>query len=42
MSQMDAGRMPPDQIRKHAPLLAALLALLAAWFAWSGVVQWAE
>jgi phosphomannomutase/phosphoglucomutase len=36
---MDAGRLPQDQLRKRAPLLAALLALLAAWFAWSGVSQ---
>ena len=37
MSHMDAGRM---QLKKRAPLLAVLLALLAAWFAWSGVAQW--
>jgi phosphomannomutase/phosphoglucomutase len=36
---MDAGRSPQDQLRRRAPLLAVLLALLAAWFAWSGVAQ---
>ncbi|WP_372017492.1 phosphomannomutase/phosphoglucomutase [Pseudoxanthomonas sp. 10H] len=40
MSQMDAGRLPPEQLRKRAPLLVLLLGLLAAWFAWSGVTQW--
>ncbi|MBO9716245.1 MAG: phosphomannomutase/phosphoglucomutase [Pseudoxanthomonas sp.] len=40
MSQMDRGRSSPEQIRKRAPLLALLVALLAAWFAWSGVMQW--
>ncbi|GAB3511952.1 phosphomannomutase/phosphoglucomutase [Pseudoxanthomonas daejeonensis] len=40
MSHMDAGRVPAGEFRKRAPLLAALLALLAAWFAWSGVAQW--
>ena len=40
MSHMDAGRMSPAQLKKRMPLLAVLLALLAAWFAWSGVAQW--
>src|SRR5690349_18432529 len=39
MRQMDAGRSPQEQLRRRAPLLAALLAVLAAWFAWSGVAQ---
>ena len=40
MAQMDAGPLSAGQLRRRAPLLALLLALLAAWFAWSGVVQW--
>lgn len=40
MAQMDAGPLSAGQLRRRAPLLALLLALLAAWFAWSGVAQW--
>jgi len=40
MAHMDAGPLSAGQLRKQAPLLALLLALLAAWFAWSGVAQW--
>jgi phosphomannomutase/phosphoglucomutase len=39
MIDMDAG-LSTAQFRKSAPLLAVLLALFAAWFAWSGVAQW--
>ncbi|KAF1685009.1 hypothetical protein [Pseudoxanthomonas taiwanensis] len=37
---MDADRPGLDQLRRSTPWLAALLVLLAAWFAWSGVQQW--
>ncbi|AKC86564.1 phosphomannomutase/phosphoglucomutase [Pseudoxanthomonas suwonensis] len=40
MVQMQAGPLSAGQVRRSAPLLALLLALLAAWFAWSGVAQW--
>jgi len=39
MKQKDAGP-GLSQVRRGALLLAALLALLAGWFAWSGVRQW--
>ena len=37
---MESGQLPQAQIKRAAPLLAALLLLLAAWFGWSGVTQW--
>ncbi len=40
MSDTGVRRQVSGQFRKSAPLLAALLALLAAWFGWSGVSQW--
>ncbi|MFO7339018.1 MAG: phosphomannomutase/phosphoglucomutase [Lysobacteraceae bacterium] len=40
MANMDADRPGLDQLRRSTPWLAALLVLLAAWFAWSGVQQW--
>ncbi|KAF1697105.1 phosphomannomutase/phosphoglucomutase [Pseudoxanthomonas koreensis] len=40
MSDTVASRQVSGQFRKSAPLLAVLLALLAAWFGWSGVSQW--
>ena len=40
MSDTEAGRQLSGQFRRSAPLLAVLLALLAAWFGWSGVSQW--
>ena len=40
MIQMDSVRVPQDQVKRGALLLAALLGVLAAWFLWSGVQQW--
>jgi phosphomannomutase/phosphoglucomutase len=40
MSDSGASRQLSGQVGKVAPLLAVLLALLAAWFGWSGVSQW--
>lgn len=37
---MDSVQLPHAQLKRAAPLLAALLLLLAAWFGWSGVAQW--
>src|SRR5690606_4173512 len=40
MKERDADRPALAQARRGALLLAGLLALMAAWFAWSGVQQW--
>ena len=40
MKERDADRPALAQARRGALLLAGLLALLAAWFGWSGVQQW--
>ena len=40
MNGEDAGRPALAQARRGALVLAALLALLAAWFGWSGARQW--
>jgi len=40
MSEATHRRPAPDGLRKAAPLLALLLAIVAAWFGWSGVQQW--
>ncbi|HET6395576.1 MAG TPA: phosphomannomutase/phosphoglucomutase, partial [Pseudoxanthomonas sp.] len=40
MANTEAGRPGLAEAKRAAPLLAVLLALLAAWFGWSGVTQW--
>ncbi|MDL5364381.1 phosphomannomutase/phosphoglucomutase [Xanthomonas sp. NCPPB 2654] len=42
MSEATQRRPAPDGLRKAAPLLALLLAILAAWFGWSGAQQWRQ
>src|SRR5690606_41981100 len=40
MKEEDANRPARAQARRGALVLAGVLVLLAAWFAWSGVAQW--
>src|SRR5690606_23351484 len=40
MKEEDANRPARAQARRGARVLAGVLVLLAAWFAWSGVAQW--